>query len=260
MRDAVRDYIWTRPHDLPRPRAAPASGRRGPRCPWWPPRDVTVIAAAARNLHLLATTDPLPAPLGPEVEFTDEHRGTRWTRALLRPVGPPGPRLLAEDQPGTYGGCSASADTVYHLTVAVGGGLTGHHAQHSGVALANQHAKSIRDLDRLRHALPRHERGGRRARHLRAARSRPGRGAARRRAHRRPRRAGAGARRRTPASSAVLAEVLRAVTDPSRSTPSACRAWPPRRGSCASSASTAPSWASASSRAASASARAPPTG
>ena len=44
---------------------------------------------------------------------------------------------------------------LYHLTVDVGGGLSGHHASHSGVALANQHAHLSRDLDRLRRALPR---------------------------------------------------------------------------------------------------------
>jgi hypothetical protein len=46
------------------------------------------------------------------------------------------------------------SDTVYHLAVAVGGGLGGHHAQHSGVALANQHARVVQGLDRVRAAFP----------------------------------------------------------------------------------------------------------
>jgi hypothetical protein len=46
------------------------------------------------------------------------------------------------------------ADIVYHLSVSVGGGLTAHHAQHSGVALANQHAAAIRDGQSIRRSFP----------------------------------------------------------------------------------------------------------
>lgn len=37
--------------------------------------------------------------------------------------------------------------------------MSAHHAQHSGVALANQHAKVVRDLERIRRALPQQVRG-----------------------------------------------------------------------------------------------------
>ncbi len=36
---------------------------------------VTVAVAAARDLHLVATTEQLPAPRGPEVEVPDEYAG-----------------------------------------------------------------------------------------------------------------------------------------------------------------------------------------
>ena len=116
---------------------------------------VTVIAAAARRLHLVATTDPLPPPHGAEVEATDEYAGTRWTVRFFDPSVLPSLGILTEDTPEAVRRVLGVSDTVYHLTVDVGGGLTAHHAQHSGVALANQHAKTTRDLDRIRHALPR---------------------------------------------------------------------------------------------------------
>lgn len=119
---------------------------------------VTVIAAASRRLHLVATTEALPAPAGPEVAATDEYLGTRWTVRFYDPSVLPGLGMLDDDPPEQVRRVLGVVGTVYHLTVAPGGGLTGHHAQHSGVALANLHAKTVRDLDRVRRALPRHGR------------------------------------------------------------------------------------------------------
>ena len=45
------------------------------------------------------------------------------------------------------------SDVIYHLSVAPGGGLAPHHAQHAGTGLANQHAAAVRDADTLRAAL-----------------------------------------------------------------------------------------------------------
>ena len=120
--------------------------------------DVTVVAAAAQRLHLIATTDHLPAPQGPEVELTDQHRGVTWTIRFYDPSVLPELSLLADDTPQDVRRVLGITDTVYHLTVSVGAGLSGHHASHSGVALANQHAKTNRELDRIRRALPRLER------------------------------------------------------------------------------------------------------
>ena len=119
---------------------------------------VTVVAAATRRLHLVATSDPLPPPQGSEVEATDEYAGTRWTVRFYDPSVLPSLGILTEDTPEAVRRVLGVSDTVYHLTVDVGGGLTAHHAQHSGVALANQHAKTFRDLDRIRQALPGHAR------------------------------------------------------------------------------------------------------
>lgn len=156
MREVVRDYVWTvHTTYLDHVRHLPPAERG--RLPLVAAGDLTVMAAAARMLHLVATTDALPSPLGQEVELVDQHVGTRWTVRFFDPSVLPDLGILADDSPEAVRRVLGVSDTIYHLTVAPGGGLTGHHAQHSGVALANLHAKTGRDLDRIRHALPRRE-------------------------------------------------------------------------------------------------------
>jgi hypothetical protein len=114
---------------------------------------VTVVVAAARYLHVIATTDPLPAPQGQEVEETDEDDGLRWTVRFYDPVVLAELALIDERE------ASAPADVrrvlgissvLYHLSVAPGGGLSPHHAQHAGTGLANEHAAQVRDGESLR--------------------------------------------------------------------------------------------------------------
>lgn len=153
MRDLVRDYVFAVhatyldhvTHLPPAERATLPLAAAG---------EMTVVAAAARRLHLLATPEHLPTPQGPEVELRDHHRGLSWTLRFYDPAILPELGLLPDDSPAEVRRALGIADVVYHLTVDVGGGLSAHHAQHSGVALANQHAKTLRDLDQLRRALP----------------------------------------------------------------------------------------------------------
>jgi hypothetical protein len=154
MREIVRDYIRAvHATYLDHVRHLPPAERGA--LPLLAPGGLTVIAAAGRRLHLVATTERLPPPRGQEVELTDEHDGTCWTVRFYDPSVLPGLGILAEDTPDAVRHALGIGDTVYHLTVDVGGGLTGHHAQHSGVALANQHTRIARDLARLRQAYPR---------------------------------------------------------------------------------------------------------
>ncbi len=153
MRDLVRDYVSAlHATYLDHVRHLPPAERGT--LPLVAARQVTVIAAAAQRLHLLATTDRLPALQGPEVEFTDHCQGVTWTVRFYDPSVLPDLGFLAEDSPDDVRRVLGVSDTVYHLAVAVGGGLDTHNALHSGVALANQHAKTVRDLDNLRRALP----------------------------------------------------------------------------------------------------------
>lgn len=158
MRDLVRDYVFTvHTTYLDHVRHLPP-GERGA-LPLIAAGRITVIAAAARRLHLVATTDPLPTTHGPEVEFADDYSGVTWTVRFYDPSVLPDLGLVTDDSPDVVRRILGVSATVYHLAVAIGGGLGGHHAQHTGVALANQHARTVRDLDRIRRALPQQARG-----------------------------------------------------------------------------------------------------
>lgn len=157
MRDLVRDYVHTvHTSYLDHTRDLPV-GERGA-LPLLSGQRVTVIAAAARRLHLLATARALPPPQGHEVEVADGYLGVSWLLRFFDPSVVPELGLLTEDDPAEVRRVLGVTDVLYHLAVDVGGGLGGHHAQHSGVALANQHARTARELDRVRRSLPRQAR------------------------------------------------------------------------------------------------------
>jgi hypothetical protein len=116
--------------------------------------DITVVAAGARYLHLLATPQRLPAPVGPEVEVVDELPGLAWRLRFLDPVVLPELGLVDESvtaAPGEVRRVIGVSDVLYHLSVSPGGGLTPHHASHAGTGLANQHAAAAREFAELRH-------------------------------------------------------------------------------------------------------------
>lgn len=117
---------------------------------------VTVAVAAARDLHLVATTEPLPPPRGPEVELEEEYAGVRWTVRFYDPSLLPELGMVAAtgDDPATVRRVLGVTDVVYQLSVSPGAGLGEHHAQHAGVALANQHARAVREGQSLRPLFP----------------------------------------------------------------------------------------------------------
>jgi hypothetical protein len=153
MRHLVREYVGVLHSTYLGHVAGLPPGQRAA-LPLLRAEEVTVVAAAARRLHLVATTDRLPRAHGPEVVLHDELPELSWSLRFYDPSVLPGLGTLAEDSPAEVRRTLGIADTVYHLAVAIGGGLDGHNALHSGVALANQHTRTVRDLDRLRHALP----------------------------------------------------------------------------------------------------------
>lgn len=159
MRDVVRDYVAVL-HATYLDQVAPLPALRRAALPLVAAREVTVVAVATRRLHLLATAQPMAmtsamtstrtsATTGAIAaeqpsEPVEEHLGIRWIvlfydRSVLPALGD-----LVDDDPADVRRVLGVADTVYHLTVDVGGGLSGHHAQHSGVALAHQHTSELR--------------------------------------------------------------------------------------------------------------------
>lgn len=157
MREIVADYVRAvHTTYLDHVRHLPP-GERGT-LPLRPGREVTVVAAAARRLHLVATTAEVTIPTSEGATFTatltGDHAGLTWRVVFLDPSVLPALGLVDDEDPTQVLRLLGLHDVVYHLAVTVGGTLSTHHAQHSAVALANLHTSTSRDADRLRHALP----------------------------------------------------------------------------------------------------------
>ncbi len=117
----------------------------------------TVIAAGVQNLHVIASTDPLPAPVGPEVSLENSIGQMRWTVRFYDPVVLP-PLGLINEAAGNAGEEVRRAVGItthlYHLIVQPGSQLSEHHAGHAGTGLANAHVAEIRDFDAIRARVP----------------------------------------------------------------------------------------------------------
>ena len=114
--------------------------------------DVTVLAVGARNLHVIATTEALPAPQGQEVELVDTLGPLTWRLRFFDPVIVPALGLVdesTEPQPQLIREVLGVRTVAYHLSVPPGGGLTAHHALHAGTGLAHAHAAAHRDFDSI---------------------------------------------------------------------------------------------------------------
>jgi hypothetical protein len=114
--------------------------------------DVTVLAVGARNLHVIATTETLPAPQGQEVELADALGPLAWRLRFFDPVIVPALGLVdetTEPQPERIREVLGVRTVAYHLSVPPGGGLTAHHALHAGTGLAHAHAAAHRDFDSI---------------------------------------------------------------------------------------------------------------
>ena len=113
----------------------------------------TVVAAGARNLHVIGTGERLAAPRGPEVSVDFEQDGMAWTLRFLDPVVLPA-LGTAEDgdkpDPGSVRRVVGIGRHHYHLVVRPGSDLTAHHATHAGTGLANAHLAAARDYESIR--------------------------------------------------------------------------------------------------------------
>lgn len=117
----------------------------------------TVVAVGTRYLHVIATVDHLPPPAGPEVELHGAEGDLSWTLRFFDPVVVPALGLVDESESPAgpqIRDLLGLSRVVYHLTVPPGGGLTPHHALHSGTGLAHSHAAASRDYDAIAALLP----------------------------------------------------------------------------------------------------------
>lgn len=113
----------------------------------------TVVAAGARNLHVIATSDRLAAPRGPEVSADFGQDGMVWTLRFLDPVVLPALGTAEcgdRPDPGSVRRVVGIGSYHYHLVVRPGSDLTAHHATHAGTGLANAHLAAARDYESIR--------------------------------------------------------------------------------------------------------------
>lgn len=156
MRTAMADYVRAVHQSyLDASSTLPPADRA--RLPLVSAGEVTVLAVGARNLHVLATTEHLPAPRGQEVELDDSIDDLRWRLRFFDPVVVPALGLIDETeaaQPDRVRDVLGVRTVVYHLSVPPGAGLTGHHAMHAGTGLAHTHAAAVRDYDTITSEAP----------------------------------------------------------------------------------------------------------
>ena len=110
---------------------------------------LTVAAAGARNLHVVATEEGFPAPVGQEVEVTGQTDGLAWSLRFFDPVVLPVLGLVAESAgpaPEEVRRVLGIRTYLYHLVVEPGSQLTPHHATHAGTGLASAHAPNRQEL------------------------------------------------------------------------------------------------------------------
>jgi hypothetical protein len=104
----------------------------------------TVAIAAADQLHLVATRDPLPATRPHEQPVDDEIAPLHWQVRFLDVTVVPELAVVSAEDPG-HGvlevlGIGAS---LYHLVVNPAASLDGHQAMHAGTGLANAHLAAL---------------------------------------------------------------------------------------------------------------------
>ncbi len=151
MRQAMADYVRA-VHQAYLDAAVSLPPAEQARLPLLAAGDVNVLAVGARNLHIIATTEALPAPQGQEVEIADSLGPLAWRLRFFDPVIVPALGLVDETsapQPQQVRDVLGVRTVAYHLSVPPGGGLTAHHALHAGTGLAHAHAAASRDFDSI---------------------------------------------------------------------------------------------------------------
>jgi hypothetical protein len=114
---------------------------------------LTVAAVAARNLHLLATTESLGPLHGPEVSVRGELQGLGWELRFFDPVVIPALGLVDESAGPAFAEVRHAlgvGTVVYHFVAQPGAGLSGHQASHVGTGLANGDSAVARDFETIR--------------------------------------------------------------------------------------------------------------
>lgn len=152
MREAVAGYVQEIHRAYVDQAATFSPGVRG-RMPLMAASRITVAAAAARNLHLLATTEQLGPLRGQEVATESEYAGVSWQLRFFDPVVLPDLGLLEERDAPAFEEVKRAlgvGTVLYHVVAQPGAGLSAHQATHVGTGLANGHSAAARDFETIR--------------------------------------------------------------------------------------------------------------
>jgi hypothetical protein len=152
MRSAVAGYVQEIHRAYVDQAAAFAPGVRGT-MPLMAAGSFTVAAVAARNLHILATTESLGPLHGPEVALDAQIGGVAWQLRFFDPVVLPELALLDEKERPAFDEVRhvlGIGTVIYHFVAEPGAGLSGHQATHVGTGLANGHSAVARDFETIR--------------------------------------------------------------------------------------------------------------
>ncbi len=152
MRAAVAGYVQEIHRAYVDQAATFSPGVQG-RMPLMTAGRITVAAVAARNLHLLATTEALGPPRGQEVALAADYGGVAWELRFYDPVVLPDLGLLEEREAPAFEEVKRAlgvGTVLYHVVAQPGAGLSGHQATHVGTGLANGHSAAARDFETIR--------------------------------------------------------------------------------------------------------------
>src|SRR5260370_25710473 len=122
------------------------------RMPLLAPGPLYVVAVGARNLHVLATRDPLGPVRSPEVELSGSVEGLSWTLRFYDPVVLPELALIDESAGPAFAEVRHALGIgtgVYHFVAAPGTGLSAHQAAHVGTGLAGGHSAAAGDVGQI---------------------------------------------------------------------------------------------------------------
>jgi len=152
MREAVAQYV----EEIHRAYVAQAltfpAGVRG-RMPLLAPGPLTVAAVGTRNLHVLATRDPLGPVHEQEVQIPGSVAGLSWALRFFDPVVLPELALVDESDGPAFAEVRRAlgvGTVIYHFVASPGAGLSAHQAAHVGTGLAGGHSAAARDFETIR--------------------------------------------------------------------------------------------------------------
>ena len=158
LREALAGYVRAL-HQAYLDAAAELPPLRRHRLPLLDSTAFTVAIVGTRHLHLLASLDHFPEPVGPEVAIAEHLPDMNWTTRFYDPLILPALGQIDESdnaEPASVRRVLGASTVLYHLVLPPGSGLTAHHAMHAGTGLANSHMTRERDYERIAQAYANH--------------------------------------------------------------------------------------------------------